>query len=122
MLRDYDSINDIVDSMRLIMDDVRGMTKDQFLNDRHRYDSMILRIAIIGEATKRVSEDTRRQHPKIPWRHMARMRDRLIHGYDDIDLDIVWATATESIPEALPLLEALLRIDDLEPHDRPPPS
>lgn len=61
-------------------------------------------LEIIGEATKHLSEAFRASHPEIPWRLMAGTRDRLIHGYFDVDLDIVWSIVTEDLP---PLIEKL---------------
>lgn len=61
-------------------------------------------VEIVGEAAKQVSDATRARHPKVPWSAAARMRDRLIHHYFDVDLDILWATITDDLPA---LLEAL---------------
>lgn len=61
-------------------------------------------VEIVGEAAKQVSEPTRTAHPEVPWSAAARMRDRLIHHYFDIDLDILWVTVTEDLPELLMLL------------------
>ena len=63
---------------------------------------------ILGEATKRISDGFKAQHPNLPWRQMAGMRDRLIHGYDAVHLDLVWRTATRDVPDLLHLLEPLL--------------
>ncbi|MFP3899718.1 MAG: DUF86 domain-containing protein [Acidimicrobiia bacterium] len=67
-------------------------------------------VEIVGEAAKQVSEPTRARCPTVPWSAAARMRDRLIHHYFDIDLDILWTTVTEDLPE---LLQALPDTDDL---------
>lgn len=56
---------------------------------------------IIGEAVKRLSEEFRNSHPNVPWNLIAGMRDKLIHGYDTVDLDQVWQTASFDIPELL---------------------
>jgi uncharacterized protein with HEPN domain len=61
-------------------------------------------VEIVGEAAKQISATTRAAHPDVPWSAAARMRDRLIHHYFDIDLDILWMTVTEDLPR---LLEAL---------------
>jgi uncharacterized protein with HEPN domain len=58
-------------------------------------------VEILGEAAKQVSEPTRTRHPEVPWAAAARMRDRLIHHYFDIDLDILWATVSEDLPQLL---------------------
>lgn len=70
-------------------------------------DDEVLRLAltklveIVGEAAKHVSETTRREIPSVPWSAAARMRDRLVHHYFDIDLDILWATVSEELPALL---------------------
>lgn len=58
-------------------------------------------VEIVGEAAKRVSEETRSRHPDIPWSAAARMRDRLTHHYFDIDLDVLWSTITIELPRML---------------------
>ena len=73
-------------------------------------DDELLRLAltklveIVGEAAKQVSSELRCAHPEVPWSAAARMRDRLIHHYFDINLDILWATVTDDLPR---LLQAL---------------
>jgi uncharacterized protein with HEPN domain len=64
-------------------------------------------LEIIGEATKRISKEFRAKNPGVPWSDMAGMRDSLIHDYIDVDLDIVWKTASESILELEKLLQDL---------------
>lgn len=64
-------------------------------------------IEVIGEAASKISEATRIDAPEIPWVAIVAMRNRLIHGYFDIDPDIVWATVNDEIPALLPLLQAL---------------
>lgn len=65
-------------------------------------------VEIVGEAAKQVSEPTRSQHPDVPWSAAARMRDRLVHHYFDIDLDILWTTVTADIPALLAVLPHLV--------------
>ena len=67
-------------------------------------------VEIVGEAAKQVSEPTRLVHPSVPWSAAARMRDRLVHHYFDIDLDVLWATITPDLPA---LLASLPAEDDL---------
>jgi len=59
------------------------------LKEWMRHSAIVRQIEIIGEATKRLSEDFRNSHPEIPWRSMAGMRDVVIHGYDHVDLEEV---------------------------------
>jgi uncharacterized protein with HEPN domain len=65
-------------------------------------------VEILGEAASRVSVELRQQTPQIPWRQIIAMRNRLIHGYYDIDVEIVWRTVREEIPLLIPPLEQLL--------------
>lgn len=64
---------------------------------------------VMGEAVRLLSPDFRARHPEIPWALVAGMRDKLIHGYDIVDLDEVWKTADADVPDLLSLLELLLQ-------------
>ena len=68
-------------------------------------------LEILGEAAKGVSEQFRKQHPNIPWKQIAGTRDRLIHGYFDVDLDIVWKIVSQDLPQLAAQLEKILRND-----------
>lgn len=90
---------------------------DHFLIGRQRLDldhdrmplfAVVRAIEVIGEAASKVSEETRALTPSIPWPAIVGMRNRLIHGYFDIDTQLVWKTATGEIPELLPRLRALI--------------
>lgn len=69
-------------------------------------------VEIVGEAAKQVSPEVRTAYPRVPWTAAARMRDRLIHHYFDINLDVLWQTVTTDLPR---LLAALPGIDDADP-------
>lgn len=60
--------------------------------------ALVKLVEIIGEAAKQMSPATRDQHPTVPWSAAARMRDRLVHHYFDIDLDVLWATVRDDLP------------------------
>jgi uncharacterized protein with HEPN domain len=64
-------------------------------------------VEIIGEAANRVSDETRQKHPEIPWQQILGMRNRLVHGYDVIDMDLLWNTVTSDLP---PLIEDIEKI------------
>lgn len=68
---------------------------------------MVHQLLVLGEAVKRLSEAFRASHPEVPWRAIAGMRDKLIHGYDVVDRDEVWNTVTTDLPRLLTLLEPL---------------
>ena len=65
-------------------------------------------LEILGEAASRLSADLRLRLPGIPYAQMVSMRNRLIHAYFDVDLDIVWSTVTEDLPALLPVLDSAL--------------
>ena len=73
--------------------------------------ALVRLLEVLGEAAKSVSEEFRQQYPAVPWRQIARTRDRLIHGYFDVDLDIVWEIVSGDVPALIPQLEKLLKID-----------
>ncbi len=68
---------------------------------------MVRNLEILGEAASRISPEFRDAHPEIPWRDMVDMRNRLIHAYFDIDMDIVWGTVRRALP---PVLEAVQNV------------
>ena len=89
------------------------MTFDEFVNDGKTVDAVIRNFEIIGEATKHITLAVRKEYPKVPWRDTAGMRDRLIHGYFGIQLDVVWKTVKERLPVVQPLLvEALAKMNE----------
>ena len=65
-------------------------------------------VEIIGEAAKNVSDQERQRHPEVPWRAIAGTRDRLAHGYFDVDLDQLWRIVSEDLPALVPVLEKAL--------------
>ena len=75
-----------------------GLTKGEFLADETLQRALIRSLEVIGEASKRVDSTFRERHPEIAWRSMTGMRDRLIHGYFGVDLDLVWEAVTVHVP------------------------
>lgn len=77
------------------------VSREEFLADEDLKRAFVRSLEIIGEATKQISAEFRAQHPELPWRVMARMRDRLIHDYGGVDYGLVWQTSTEDVPPLL---------------------
>lgn len=86
---------------------VEGMSFEQFQNDDKTSSAVIRKFEIIGEAAKNISESIKQQHPSVPWKEMAGMRDRLIHGYFGIDYQLVWSTIKNRLPEARSVIKAI---------------
>ena len=82
----------------------RGTSRQGLQEDEVLRLALTKLVEIVGEAAKQVSQPTRDAMPSVPWSAAARMRDRLVHHYFDIDLDILWATVTEDLPALLDLL------------------
>ena len=77
-------------------------------SDRQLVHSLVRCIEIIGEAAANVSPECRGQHPEIPWPKIVAMRNRLIHAYFDVNLDILWRTTTQELPPLVGLLDRML--------------
>jgi uncharacterized protein with HEPN domain len=107
MDRDTASILDIPESARTIMAYVAGMSRQDFLGNTQVQDSVIRRLEIIGEAAGRISPGFRDAQPEIQWSEIRGMRDRMIPGYDDVDMDIVWDTVERDIPHLIQIIESL---------------
>ncbi len=97
MERDLQSLLDMLQSAQIVMDYLKGRSQNELATDLQFQDAMIRRLLIIGEAAKRVSETTRQTLTSIPWVAINGMRNRLVHEYDEIDLDVVRDTAVNSL-------------------------
>ncbi len=106
--RDLVYLLDILEAARLAQTFVEDVDQNLFEQDLMRQSAVMRQIEVMSEATKRLSEEFRANHPNILWRNIAGMRDILIHAYDHVDLDEVWNAATISIPALIRQLEPLL--------------
>jgi uncharacterized protein with HEPN domain len=87
---------------------IENVTFKQFESEFRINYAVVRALEIIGEATKRLPESIRAQYPNIPWKGMAGMRDRIIHGYDLVDMQIVWDVVKIDIPKIKPLIKDIL--------------
>jgi len=91
-------LTDIEDSMEAIRSFTRDMSREAFDADRRTRDAVVRNLEIIGEAVKNVPPAIKAEHPEVSWSSISGMRDKLIHGYHGVDMDIVWRTVTVDLP------------------------
>ncbi|MFH1412503.1 MAG: DUF86 domain-containing protein [bacterium] len=98
----------ILESIKEINKHIEKISKDKFLKDIKTQDAVIRRIAIIGEAVKKLPYDFKKNHLEINWREISGMRDMLIHEYFGINLSIVWKTVKQDISKLEKQISTLL--------------
>ena len=107
--REYtDYLKDILDSINKVEKFIKGMTFDQFANDDKTIFAVIRALEIIGEATKNIEMQVRKNYPQIPWREMAGIRDKLIHDYIGVNIEVVWKAAIEDLPKLKPEIQSII--------------
>jgi len=92
-------IRHIYDAIKRLEEYLKGIDYESFLNNNLLQAGVIRELEIIGEASKKLGNDFKKQYPEIPWKNIAGMRDKLIHDYFGVDLDAVWETVERDIPE-----------------------
>lgn len=105
-IRDF--VEDIINAIDKALRFIEGLSYEEFTEDDKTIFAVIRAIEIIGEAVKNIPEDIRKDYPKIPWKGMAGMRDKVIHGYFGVDIKVVWDTVKKRFPEVKPMFEKVL--------------
>ena len=95
-------LDHILECIDLIEDYSEGISETEFMNSASLQDMIIRRIEIIGEAVKNLPSDLKREHPEIPWRDIAGLRDIVVHQYFGLDLELIWDVVTRDIPDLKP--------------------
>jgi uncharacterized protein with HEPN domain len=115
--REYgDYVQDILDSINDIEKFTAGMNSDSFAKDKKAVYAVIRAIEIIGEATKNLPKSIREKYPEVPWKKMDGMRDRLVHEYFGVDLEILWEVVKRDITMLKPLIQKVF--EDMEKVER----
>lgn len=104
-----DYLNDILDSINKGLSFIDGMTYEDFMEDEKTQFALIRAIEIIGEASKKIPIEIKTQSQEIPWREIGGMRDLLIHDYFGINIQVVWETAKNDLPELKRKLQNLIQ-------------
>lgn len=98
----------MLDAAREAVAFARGRVRGDLDNDRQLVLALVKDVEIVGEAATQVTKPARQQLPEIPWERIVGMRNRLVHAYFDVNLDIVWNTVRGDLPELISLLEPLV--------------
>lgn len=109
-----DRLSDYLDHIRRAAHDAcdftKGLTKAHFMEDKRTQQAVIMSLIIIGEAATKIMDTSptfANTHAQIPWRSMRGMRNRIAHGYFDINLDVVWDTVQTALPDLLLQLSSI---------------
>lgn len=105
---DKEFLSDILEAIRRINAYIAGMAYEAFLQDTKTQDAVVRNLEVIGEAAKNLSETLREGHKEVPWKSMAGVRDRLIHHYFGISLDVVWEIVTAELDTVASHVEQIL--------------
>lgn len=110
MLRSSDRVRlmHMLDAAKDAVEFASGRSADELQSDKQLRFSIVHCVEILGEAASHTSTELVVAHPEVPWRSVVDMRNRLIHGYYDINLTIVWRTVTQELPRLIEELEKIL--------------
>ncbi len=92
------SIRQMLDAAQKVLKYTRDVDFEEFKNDELKVLAITRLLEILGEAARRVSQDLRADYPEVEWREIIGARDRIIHGYDSVDLDRVWHICRVDLP------------------------
>lgn len=111
--REYiDYLRDILDSINKVEQFTEGMDFEQFSSDTKTVYAVIRALEIMGEATRNIPNPVRQRHTTVPWREMVGIRNKLIHEYFGVNLEVVWETVEQDIPRLKPMV--VLMIEESE--------
>lgn len=107
MQRDTLLLTEIIDTGERIVTLAANLDLSDPSSDRDRVDALLWNYTVMGEAAAQVSTETKEAHPEVPWADSVRLRNRIVHGYWSIDLDILVSTARDDIPGLLDAVRAI---------------
>ena len=98
----------IWDAIEQIEDYVKGVSAEQFMQKRLLQDGVVRQLEIIGEAGRNLSDEFRQRHPEVPWGQIIGLRNRIVHAYFDVNLQIVWEIVQNDLPRLKRQVEQML--------------
>jgi uncharacterized protein with HEPN domain len=115
MKRDRAYLKHIIEATSNIEKFIEDLTKEGFFENVEKQYAVLRGLEIIGEATKNLSKELRAKYREIPWKDIAGMRDKLIHEYFGVNLELVWVTIKNKLPEfKKQILKILKKIEEIE--------
>jgi len=104
-----DYVDDIIEAMTNAIRFVENTRYEDFMKDAKTIYAVVRALEIIGAAVKRIPDSVKERYPEIPWRDIAGMRDKLIHEYSGVKLEVVWDTIKNEIPTLKPMFDKILK-------------
>jgi uncharacterized protein with HEPN domain len=105
-------LRDMLGHAREALEIAAGKSREGLASDRVLTLALTHLVEIIGEAARQVPEEMRARHPGVPWRQIVGMRNRLIHGYSSVDLNLLFDTVTEDLPALIEALEGIIQSEE----------
>jgi uncharacterized protein with HEPN domain len=112
------TLGQMLDAARRAVAITSGRTREELDTDELLDLAVVRILEILGEAANRVPKDDQVRYPDIAWSEIVSMRNRLIHGYDNVDLDVVWQVVTEDVPALVAELERIMASEDAHTDDQ----
>lgn len=107
-----DYLRDMLDNANRAMQFAKGMDYEAFSKDEKSVYAVIRAVEIIGEATRNIPEEIRAKYPHIPWRDASDMRNKLVHRYFGVDVEVIWQTLQEDLPILASSLEEIIKLEE----------
>jgi len=108
MKREYsDSLRDMLENAQRAIQFTKGMSYEAFAKDDKTVYAVIRAVEIIGEAAANIPEEVRSKYPNVPWREVKGMRNKLVHQYFGINMEVVWQTIHEDLPMLIEVLKEI---------------
>ena len=109
---DLELLCDIKEAIERIVGYLSGIEYEQFLKDAKTQDAIVRNMEVIGEASKNISDELKKQRPQSPWKKLAGIRDRLIHHYFGVNFDIIWNIMKKELPDLIGEIDKLSKIKE----------